>query len=153
MAVFVEGNLWDREKEADVIVVTTNSFVKRNGEVAMGRGIALEAKNRYPQLPKLFGERIPHLGVYGLVIVKCQGKLFGAFQVKKFFKDKAEIELIKYSTNKLKDYALTHPDEQILMNFPGIGFGGLGNKKEEIKRILEVLPYNVYIFQFPRIKD
>lgn len=37
-------------------VITTNLFVKKNGEAVMGRGIALEAIKRFPELPKINGD-------------------------------------------------------------------------------------------------
>jgi hypothetical protein len=40
------------------ICVTTNGYVKKNGRCAMGRGIALQAKKKYPNLPYRLGERI-----------------------------------------------------------------------------------------------
>ncbi len=147
MAVFIEGtNLWDLEDKADVIVVSTNSFINKDGKLVMGRGIALEAANRYPELPELFGQKIPHLGVYGLVIVKLKGKLFGAFQVKKHFRDKADPELIRRASKSLKDFATENSGFTVYMNFPGIGYGRLAHRKEDIREILSVLPDNVYVF-------
>jgi hypothetical protein len=53
------GNLWHwYENPADRIVITTNHIVKDNGEVVMGKGIALEAKMRDPMLPRVLGRKL-----------------------------------------------------------------------------------------------
>lgn len=52
------GNIWDHAHEFDAVVITTNGFVKSNGEAVMGRGIALEAKNRYPWLAGNLGNAL-----------------------------------------------------------------------------------------------
>lgn len=128
MPTFHAKNLWEDIGTADMVIITTNSYISRKGELVMGRGIALEAKGRYPELPKLFAKHIPHLGVYGLVVVKHQNKLFGAFQVKRHFKDRAELGLIKTATEKLKRF-LEDKNLHIIMNFPGIGYGRLSDKR------------------------
>lgn len=146
MPVYHYGDLWDYERGADLILITTNSFIKRNRELAMGRGIALQAKERYPELPKLFGRRIKHLSVYGLVIVPHKGKLFGAFQTKIHFKDKSEMSLIELATDKLREF-LKDNCLTTLLNFPGVGNGGLAHKEKEIKSILDTLPSCVHVFK------
>ena len=150
MPVYIKDDLWKYEGKADLIVISTNSYIKKDGELVMGRGLALQAKNRYPELPRLFGQKIPHLGVYGLVVVKHQGKLFGAFQVKRHFRDRAEIALIENSTRKLRDFLKENP-VSVVMNFPGIGYGRLRNKVGEIKEILDTLPENVQVFNFVEV--
>lgn len=52
------GDIWDNIDAYDAVVITTNGFVKNNGEAVMGRGIALAAKERFPQLPFKLGQRI-----------------------------------------------------------------------------------------------
>ena len=37
----VNGNLWD--SNADIIVITTNGAVRKDGAAIMGRGVALQA--------------------------------------------------------------------------------------------------------------
>ena len=59
----VKGNLWTFEypntsPDSYVRCITTNGFVKKNGEAVMGRGCAKEACERYPGLAKQLGEKI-----------------------------------------------------------------------------------------------
>lgn len=48
--------------DCDALVVTTNGFVKRNGECVMGRGIAKQVADIIPQLPKDLGSKLTQLG-------------------------------------------------------------------------------------------
>ena len=48
-----KGDLWTYR--ADWRIITTNGFVKTNGEAVMGRGTAWQAKKRWPKFPYAFG--------------------------------------------------------------------------------------------------
>lgn len=52
----IRGNLFDQK--ADVLCITTNGFVKSDGRSVMGRGCALEASRRWPDLPAVLGQMI-----------------------------------------------------------------------------------------------
>lgn len=56
------GNIWDLAPEYDTVVITTNGYVKKNGEAVLGRGIAKEAKEIFPDLPLKLGKRITEHG-------------------------------------------------------------------------------------------
>jgi len=65
------GNIWQLAK-GHIVVITTNGFVKKNGECVMGRGIALQAKKLFPNIPtklgsliKSSGNQVYQLGAYG----------------------------------------------------------------------------------------
>ena len=71
MPTFTTGNMWDAYPATDLFVITTNSFItaERFGHderLVMGRGIALEARNRFPgidnRLAKLIRSTSGHLG-------------------------------------------------------------------------------------------
>jgi len=55
------GNLLE-EANLDVIVITTNGFIKANGECVLGRGIAKSIKDMYPSIPKVLGNKIKENG-------------------------------------------------------------------------------------------
>ena len=44
----LDSNIWDSTSQFKCI--TTNSVIKANGHLVMGRGIALEASIKYPKL-------------------------------------------------------------------------------------------------------
>lgn len=49
----VRGNML--EMDCDALVITTNGFVKANGEAVMGRGIAKQIADLMPEIPKKLG--------------------------------------------------------------------------------------------------
>ena len=121
------GNMWSIFDQTDVFIVTTNSYIRTDNAIVMGRGIAAQLKNRYPNVPYEFGHLIKHLGLYGLVTIptKIGLPLLGAFQVKYHYADPATLELIQISTDKLETLALNNPTNRFDLNFPGIGNGKL----------------------------
>jgi hypothetical protein len=116
-------NLWSAS--ADAIVITTNGFVKRNGEAVMGRGCALEAAKKWPNLPKLLGEAILMNGnhVYGFRLGTVY--LLLTFPVKHAWYEKADIVLIVRSAYELVEYVDAWAFQKIVMPRPGCGNGGL----------------------------
>jgi hypothetical protein len=130
----VKGNLWDYP--ADVRVITTNGFVKKNGECVMGRGCAAEAKQRHPRLPKILGDLIQRRGnnVHYLLYALY------SFPVKHHWFQKADIALIEQSAKQLvtlitEDWDSGDKEPIIVLPRPGCGNGQLN--WEDVKPILE----------------
>jgi len=132
------GNLWDYAyKENFRICITTNGFVKSNGECVMGRGCALEAKERYPQLPKLLGNSITAYG-NKLNLIYLPDTFLVSFPVKHHWKEQADINLIKKSAESLNWLSTIHPHLTFILPKPGCGNGSLNwnNVKKVIEPIL-----------------
>lgn len=53
---------WFSIPKRTVMCVTTNGYVKSNGECVMGRGIAKAISNKFPDVPKILGSRIKESG-------------------------------------------------------------------------------------------
>jgi hypothetical protein len=131
-----------------LIVVTTNSTLKNNGALVMGRGAALDLKNKVPDIDLEIGERILDFSgvkhelyeecVYNFLEIRSpyrHGKAgIGIFQVKKNFKASADLSLIATSCIGLKRWMTLNPKVRVQMNFPGIGAGHL-----EYDNVLPVL--------------
>ena len=132
--------------EVKGIFVTTNAFVRRDGALVMGRGAALAAKRRFPGLEYQLGDRVRmsagHLGRYGLVWVRRPGVPFvlGAFQVKRAWFDRADLELIEFSARRLAEVA-RRVRGTLYLNFPGVGNGQL--PREEVWPVLEKLRWTM----------
>jgi hypothetical protein len=140
----VKGNLWTYP--ADVRVITTNGTVKKNGECVMGRGCALEAKQRW-DLAGLLGNAI---NTYGNVVINLSAAyninrkwnepfaLF-TFPVKHNWYEKADLALIERSANDLADLIdplyLNDEGHIIVLPRPGCGNGGL--RWADVKPILD----------------
>jgi len=134
------------EDPKSVRIFTTNSFVKKDRSLVMGRGNAKEISSIYPELPKKLGKVIDHLGEYYYLEYEIEQGKFAAFQVKYHWFDEADLGLIQKSTDLLKYQArlniccLTYH-----LPFPGIGNGKLS--REDVLPILEELPSNVVVHE------
>ncbi len=151
MPIFKTGNMWSAYDNADLFVITTNAAIKRNGALVMGRGIARQARNRFPGLDAALGRRILSIcgnqGLYGLIISpRWPEARLGAFQVKRHYSQLASLELIRHSTAALCAWCVEHPDASVHLNFPGIGNGRL--RREDVLPIVAQLPDQVAIWEY-----
>lgn len=131
------GNIWDTD--CDVIAITTNGEVKKNGELVMGKGIALQAKQRYPDLPKILGDFVSTMGnipeiVYDTDLSK---RIIVSLPTKNHWRDKSDIELIKKSLLSIE--FMLDPPITIAIPRPGCSNGGLNweDVKKEIEPLLD----------------
>jgi len=145
----VKENLWNSKD--NIILVTCNSYINSRGELVMGRGAALELKNKFPYLAGIFGNIVKdfcgHLGKYGVKLYAMNSqRSYGIFQVKYHFRADADLGLIKFSTFRLWEL-LNHEEyynKTVSMNFPGIGYGHL--KYEDVLPILKYLDNRVTLY-------
>lgn len=124
------------------ICITTNGYVKPNGQAVMGRGCALEAKQRIPGIDKMLGAVIRKFGNHVYPIGTFGGTTVYSFPVKHNWWEKADIELIKRSCKELREYA--YGDRVIVLPRPGCGNGHL-DWKEVQPVIAPLLPDNVVV--------
>jgi hypothetical protein len=145
---FRNGDMWKVYDEADLFLVTANSFVKKDGRLVMGAGIAKEALTRFPNIDRRFGQAIQfedkHLGIYGLLVSLNEEKL-GLFQTKRSYKEDADLSIIQTSTDALIDWCKHHPDAKVHLNFPGIGNGRLN--PADVTPIIIWLPDSVSVWR------
>lgn len=143
----VHGDLWDQG--ADVVVITTNGSVKRTRDATitvstsraiMGRGVALQAKVKFPRLPAALGgmleekgNHVHYLGAFLPMAPRddCNPTHLISFPVKDHWKEGADTALIHRSTIEL--YYLVHiilpsadiKTDVVAMPRPGCGCGRL----------------------------
>ena len=136
--------------DCDYIGITTNSIVKRNGELVMGAGNAKVASAKFKHLPKFFGDRIVKDGLVGKFygIIKC-GKYF-AFQTKRHWKDGSDMQDVIRSINILKRGAEKYPNKVFGLPFPAINNGGLCWRY--VIKYLKDLPDNVIVYHLEYLK-
>jgi hypothetical protein len=145
-----KGDAWELaklqiDKRLRVLCLTTNGFVKQDGRAVMGRGIAAEAKKRFPQLPTLLGafirahgNTLHMLGYWGGEYLLC------SFPVKHHWRENADLELIRQSAEALAGMA--HNELalcEIYLPRPGCGNGKL--RWKDVKPVIEFLPDNVIV--------
>lgn len=147
--VLMKGDMWDVFNEVDYFLITTNPIVNKQGLAVMGRGIAKQAANRFPDIRKRFGDlllldendmwNIGHIAKYGNTDVWY-------FMVKRHWADDADPRIIKASALSLAALAVAMPRKSFALNFPGIGNGNLN--REYVLPLLKCLPDNVSVWEY-----
>jgi len=148
--ILEKGNMWDVFPTTDVFMVTTNPIRRTDGAVVMGRGIALEAKLKFPTLPYDFGQALsevdPNMGQQFVgKIGEYENTPVWWFMVKSHWRDHADLGIIASSCFYLKQ-GIAKEVNRIDLNFPGIGNGKL--PRDSVLYLLEDLPDNVHIWEY-----
>lgn len=147
MPNFRTGNMLNHLSECDYACITTNSFVKKDGKLVMGRGIARQVRDSFPDIDLDFGheinKRYANLAEYLILDSNYYPKIL-AFQVKYHWADKADVDLIAKSAAQLSVRATENPDKTFFLNFPGIGNGQLSIS--DVEFIVNLLPENVTVW-------
>lgn len=114
-----------------LVAAPTNGVITPAGLV-MGAGAALALARHAPALRQALARRIEWEGAregrlwrYGFVAVRLEDRLYGAFQSKLDFRRGSDLELIRFSAGRLRDWLLQHPGITVHLAYPGIGLGGL----------------------------
>ena len=144
----IKGNLWDFHNMGFPVVITTNCEINNRGEAIMGRGIALEAKQKFPGLAKDLGKFIKFH--FSDVHYFPEYNLFN-FPTKFDWRKDSDINLIKMSVNNLSEIVTyKRRNDTTFVNFdriylvrPGCSNGHLN--WEEVKPIISKYLDDSYI--------
>lgn len=121
----VRGDLW--RLPADARCITTNGVVRQDGAAVMGRGVAAQAKERWPLVSALLGSNIKAGGNHVYVLMKPAGDsaLLVSFPVKHHWREPADMNLIERSCEELMYLVEQLRLEAVLLPRPGCGNGRL----------------------------
>ena len=178
---YAVGNIMQMIDKVSAIVITTNGFTKSNGEAVMGRGIAEQFKNAYPELPRILGSKIiqgknnvhflKQLGrtrIYSFP-VKAEGMKLERPEQKELivshkrhefniganvpgFALKADIAIIERSLKQLAQIHMQDGLSSVIIPLPGCGAGELSFNKDGIHQLmLENLNDNFYCMSYNKI--
>jgi len=150
----IKANIIDLHRYGEIICVTTNGYIKKNGSAVMGRGNALAAATIYPTLPANLAAHIKKNGnvvgpIFKRIISFPVKPSFGNYdqvldKVKYMYKQdqkipgyhcKASLELIEQSMIQLIDFINKFNLEKVYLPVPGVNNGEL--KLEDVTPILE----------------
>lgn len=149
MAQETECNLWDYN---GIHCITTNGTVKKDGTCVMGRGNALEAKRLFPGIDKILGQKlkeggnVPHILIdepYNHGEPGHRTPRVVSFPVKHEWYEKADIDLIAQSAEKLKELLKSNPYRLVAIPRPGCGNGGL--KWADVKPVIDRILDNYFV--------
>lgn len=143
----IRGNAWDVYLDYDVLCITSNGFVKSNGECVMGAGIAKEAKEKFPKVPRILGAYIKKYGNRCFKLAKVNDTYLVNFVVKHNWWENADIDLIIKSCKEVTEMANKFGWKKILLPRPGCGNGKLN--WSDVKPILShLLDDRFYVITF-----
>lgn len=131
----IKGDIW--EHPCPIKVIPTNGFVKSNGALAMGKGLAAEAAARYPDLPFEWGAEISKYGYKN--IISCttdDGIILLTGPTKHMWYEKANIALVRATLSMLNSVRKQMAWEQIALPRLGCGYGQL-NWETHVKKYAE----------------
>ncbi len=115
-------NIWNFYDAGDWICITTNSYVKTNGELTMGRGIARDAINRFFGIAYGLGQAVKKHGNIPLVNTKYR---LITLPTKVHWSEDANLELIEESLKTLIQMVTKLGLQKIYLPRPGCGNGNL----------------------------
>lgn len=162
------------KEPCDALCITTNGYVKKNGQAVLGRGVAHQASQLLPDLPVVLGSQLKHGGNH-IHLLNGQSPIWLSFPVKphhvindgtnvvghmKYAMGafvpgcfaKAELPIIEASCHELVAIANTHGFEKVLIPKPGCGAGEL--KWEDVRPVIEpLLDDRFWICDLPRKKN
>ena len=131
-----QRDLWALAAAAgvDAVCVTTNGFCKKDGEAVMGGGIAKQARDRWPDLPRRLGGLLAEHGnrpfrfrVVGFKpdLVTFPTKPETGPNGEPGFKVDSDLDLILESAGHLVEMANKFSWRRVLLPRPGVGLGNL----------------------------
>ncbi len=153
---YLEVDIFDLHEDGNTICITTNGYVKTNGEAVMGRGVARIAAAWWPRLPAILGylNNVGGNNVYPLtsriisfpvkpVSVVYNGKNIVPHMMNRFkvgdvvpgWAALADIDLIKKSLHQLGELAYALNVKPVYLPKPGCGAGKL--KWEDVRKECE----------------
>lgn len=138
------GNLWDVHTSGEIIAITTNGIVKANGHAVMGAGLAKQAAERYPDLPRWLGQRIRQDGNHPYFFPAIR---LVSFPTKFDWKQPADVHLIQDSLRLIRDLMEQAHLPRLFCPRPGCGLGQLD--WQTVKHMIEPLVDDRFIFMTP----
>ncbi len=113
------GDIFKVIGQIDAICITTNGVIKKNGHGVCGAGIALAARNRWPDFEKSLGAHLAKNGNVPGIICCESGTNIVSFPTKDHWRHSSDIELIKSSCRGLNQLADAMQWQKIALPRPG----------------------------------
>lgn len=134
----IMGNLFDYAGPGSVLIIPTNGNVTAYGKAVMGKGVALQAKQRWPKLPgdlgkalKRDGNRIAHFGYQS----ENGFERVITFPTKENWPDNSTLALIEKNASALANYC-AGIGKDLSFYLPRLGCGEGGLQWEAVQPLL-----------------
>ena len=118
------GDIWEYAGRGDIIVISSNGSLTRDGRAVLGRGVAKQAGLRFPELAEKMGRLI---GSQGNCVLDLGGGIV-TFPVEESAWSQPDLRIIARSARELRLLADHLEWKRIIVPQPGCGGGGLAWK-------------------------
>jgi len=144
------GNIWEFGRYSSCVAITTNGCVTKEGKCVMGRGIALQAREMFPGIDRILGQKIKRFGNIPIAIGQfnfrgnkehCRPNKYRifSFPTKHNWREKSDIKLIEQSARILGAlFTRVWGHETMYLVRPGCNNGGL-DWETEVKPVIDPL--------------
>jgi hypothetical protein len=105
----------------------------------MGAGIAKQVKDKWPALPKFFGDKVRNGGNHVYCALVSKGQYIVSFPTKHHWRDPSDLALIEQSAKELVVLTNDKGWQKVCLTRAGCGLGNLlwGDVKKVIAPILD----------------
>lgn len=156
------GDIWSMVGEGEAIVIAINGDLTREGRLVMGRGIALEARERIKGIDRIWGDQRSRHGLQTMALFpghyKPRWDVY-AFPTKRHWREPSDPDLIVESAKQLVNlvdqqvkinewYRSNHPEVPPLYPniwCPRFGCGAGGLRWEDVKPLLDPILDDRYV--------
>jgi len=118
------GDIWEHADRGDIIVITTNGSLTRDGRAIFGRGVAKQALLRFPEIAEKLGSLLAEQGSH----VFDLGCGVVSFPVEETAWSQPDLRIIDRSAEELRRLADHSGWQRVIVPRPGCGGGGLAWK-------------------------
>jgi hypothetical protein len=116
------GDLFKFRKSDSWLIIPINQIVKKDGTLVMGKGVAKDAKDTFPTLPKEWGYQMTDLGITYPTLRRSWGNFLG-IPTKKHWLDASPPALVEAGLIHLKNQSLLFPEMSFYTPLLGAGLG------------------------------
>ena len=128
----ITGDIWKYHDAGFPIVITTNGFINKRAECVMGRGVALDMKQRYPEFP---GKLATHIRMNGNRVGFFKPYNVFTFPTKHNWYEKSDLVLIEQSALHLSMAVNWLEFDKVYLVRPGCSNGKL--QWPDVKPVIE----------------
>lgn len=125
---YVVGDMFELAQSGDIVCITTNGEIKKDGRAVMGAGVAKTARDTFKDIDRKLARSIQAIGnvvsYLGLYIYKGKSLNIISFPTKNKWRDNSDLDLIKQSVNQLQGIT-RNKSCNIYLPMPGCSNGKL----------------------------
>jgi hypothetical protein len=124
-----QADFWLEAEDADAIVCTINTCLKKDGTLVMGAGIAKQFAEKFEWLPDAWGIRTKTIAdiytTYPFVELSKGGPAIIGIHTKMDWRKDSTLELVERSVKQLAIICRSLNYKKVVITRPGCGNGGL----------------------------